>query len=35
MVEGFPYENLLTIGFLNDDYNDNIDAYRKNFDVVR
>ena len=34
MVEGFDYANLLTIGFLNLDYNSSSKGYEENFDVV-
>jgi len=34
MVEGFPYENLLTIGFLNDNVDENIETYKENFDII-
>ncbi len=34
MIEGFEYNNLLTFGFLNFDYNKNIDEYAEKFDVV-
>lgn len=34
MVKGFAYENLITIGFLNADYNKSRDAYLREFDVV-
>ncbi len=33
MVKGFDYENLLKIGFLNYDYERNINKYKENFDV--
>ncbi len=34
MVEGFDYENLIKIGFLNEETDKNLESYRKNFDVV-
>jgi cytosolic 5'-nucleotidase 3 len=34
MVEGFDYDNLLKIGFLNDKVEDNLEAYKQNFDIV-
>jgi 5'-nucleotidase len=34
MVEGFQYENLLRIGFLNFDYDKLREEYKENFDVV-
>jgi cytosolic 5'-nucleotidase 3 len=34
MVEGFAYDNLLKIGFLNDKVAENLEAYKKNFDII-
>ena len=34
MIEGFDYENLLTIGFLNENVENNLETYKKKFDVV-
>lgn len=34
MVEGFDYENLLKIGFLNSDVKKNLDEYKRHYDVV-
>lgn len=34
MVEGFDYENLIKVGFLNKKVEENLDAYKNNFDVV-
>ena len=34
MVEGFPYDNLIKIGFLNSDTEKNLEIYKKSFDVV-
>jgi len=34
MVEGFPYENLIKIGFLNHDAKKNLDKYKEVYDVV-
>lgn len=34
MVQGFDYENLIKIGFLNDKIGENLEYYKKNFDVV-
>ena len=34
MIEGFEYDNLIKIGFLNDKIEENLDLYKKNFDVV-
>lgn len=34
MIEGFEYESLLKVGFLNFDYDKLREEYKKNFDVV-
>lgn len=34
MVEGFDYENLLRIGFLNENVDENLDSFKKNYDVI-
>ncbi|MBU1613431.1 hypothetical protein KKC87_03315, partial [Patescibacteria group bacterium] len=34
MIEGFEYDNLLKIGFLNDGVEKNLDKFTANFDVV-
>ena len=34
MVEGFDYENLLKIGFLNEEVEKNMKEYKENFDVI-
>jgi len=34
MVEGFNYQNLLKIGFLNSDVEKNLEEYKRNYDVV-
>jgi len=34
MVEGFNYDNLLTIGFLNKDISTNINRYSESYDIV-
>lgn len=34
MVQGFEYNNLITIGFLNDKVEENLERYQKAFDVV-
>jgi|SRR3989344_744510 len=34
MVEGFDYDNLIKVGFLNEDVEKNLDVYKKYFDVV-
>ncbi|MDO8141470.1 MAG: hypothetical protein Q6358_08230 [Candidatus Brocadiales bacterium] len=34
MIEGFDYKNLIKIGFLNENVDDNLEYYKKNYDVV-
>jgi 5'-nucleotidase len=34
MIEGFDYDNLIKIGFLNDRVEENLETYQQNFDVV-
>lgn len=34
MVKGFDYDNLLKVGFLNEKIDENIEEYKKNFDVI-
>ena len=34
MVEGFNYNNLIKIGFLNDDVNKNLPYYKQNYDIL-
>ena len=34
MIEGFDYNNLIKIGFLNEKIKENLAAYKRNFDVV-
>jgi len=34
MIEGFDYDNLIKIGFLNQNVEENLDSYKENFDVV-
>ena len=34
MIEGFDYNNLISVGFLNENINANLERYKKNFDVV-
>jgi len=34
MIEGFDYDNLLKVGFLNYDVDANLERYKNNFDVV-
>ena len=34
MVEGFPYKNLIKIGFLNENVKENLELFKKNYDIV-
>ena len=34
MIEGFAYENLLKIGFLNENAETFLDEYKKVFDII-
>jgi len=34
MVQGFDYKNLLKIGFLNENVGENLENFKKTFDVV-
>ncbi len=34
MVEGFEYDNIINIGFLNENVEENLEEYKNNFDVV-
>jgi len=34
MIEGFPYENVIKIGFLNYNIEESLDKFKENFDVV-
>ncbi|MDD5433056.1 MAG: hypothetical protein PHE77_00120 [Candidatus Pacebacteria bacterium] len=34
MVEGFEYDNLIKIGFLNENVEENLELYKQNFDVI-
>jgi cytosolic 5'-nucleotidase 3 len=34
MIKGFPYKNLIKIGFLNESIKENIELYKKNFDII-
>ncbi|MDO8524113.1 MAG: hypothetical protein Q7R99_00610 [bacterium] len=34
MVEGFEYDNLIKIGFLNENIEENLGVYKKNFDAI-
>jgi len=34
MVKGFDYDNLIKIGFLNENVEENLEHYKRNFDVV-
>ena len=34
MISGFEYDNMITVGFLNEDVENKLEAYKKAFDVV-
>ena len=34
MIEGFVYENLIKIGFLNENVENNLEEFKKNFDII-
>ena len=34
MSEGFPYNNIIKIGFLNENQEQNLEAYKKSFDIL-
>lgn len=34
MIKGFDYDNLIAIGFLNEDIEKNLEAYRRNYDIL-
>jgi len=34
MIEGFPYKNLIKIGFLNENVDERLKEFKKNYDVV-
>ncbi|MBU2415738.1 hypothetical protein KKH86_00740 [Patescibacteria group bacterium] len=34
MINGFDYDNLIKIGFLNENVKENLEEYKKNYDVV-
>lgn len=34
MVKGFEYDNLIKIGFLNENVEDNLELYKRNYDVI-
>jgi 5'-nucleotidase len=34
MVKGFDYNHLIKIGFLNEEINNNLKDYKKNFDIL-
>jgi len=34
MIDGFDYENLITIGFLNENVDENMEAFKKVYDVI-
>jgi len=34
MIEGFDYDNLIKIGFLNENVEENLPEFKKNFDAI-
>jgi len=34
MIDGFPYDNLIKVGFLNEDIKENLGEYKQNYDVT-
>jgi len=34
MIKGFPYNNLIKIGFLNENVSENLEEFKKNYDVI-
>jgi len=34
MIEGFDYDEIIKIGFLNEDVDKNLERYKENFDIV-
>ena len=34
MVKGFDYENLIKIGFLNENVEENLESFKANYDVL-
>jgi len=34
MVSGFPYDNLIRIGFLNENKENNLEEFKKNYDII-
>jgi len=34
MIEGFNYNNLIKIGFLNENTEENLEIYKNNFDII-
>lgn len=34
MVEGFDYENLIKVGFLNENVDESLEEYKRNFDII-
>ncbi len=34
MVKGFNYDNLIKIGFLNENVEENLEQYKRNYDVI-
>lgn len=34
MIKGFDYKNIIKVGFLNENIEENLEQYKHNFDVV-
>jgi 5'-nucleotidase len=34
MIEGFDYDNLIKIGFLNENVEENLEQYKRSYDVL-
>jgi len=34
MVKGFDYKNLIKVGFLNENVDENLEIYKKNYDML-
>jgi len=34
MIEGFPYKDIIKIGFLNENVEENLEEFKKNFDII-
>jgi len=34
MIEGFDYDNLITIGFLNENMEERLEMFKEKFDIV-